>query len=130
MLKIRNGCLDWTQIIRSNDVWRGLPHNLVQFTSLQEIMAGWLGCKLGTYCQMSDSLHVYMDDEDANNLRSSTPIEVVPNPDSLALPKSESEEFFRELAARVDRMVGNELGEKDIVRLAQFRDAPASIQNT
>ena len=42
-LKVRNGALEWTQIIRSNDLFRGLAYNIVQFTALQEIMAGWLG---------------------------------------------------------------------------------------
>ena len=42
LLKVRDGALEWMQVIRSNDVFKGVPHNFVQFTSLQEIMAGWL----------------------------------------------------------------------------------------
>lgn len=41
LLKVRNGKLHWTQVVRSNDLFRGVPYNFVQFTSLQEIMAGW-----------------------------------------------------------------------------------------
>ena len=59
MLKVRDGKLEWSQIIRSNDLFLGLPHNLVQFTSLQEIVAGWLNIECGTYNQISDSMHIY-----------------------------------------------------------------------
>ena len=41
--KVRNGKLEWMQIIRSNDLFLGLPHNIVQFTVLQEMLSGWLG---------------------------------------------------------------------------------------
>src|SRR5439155_956769 len=49
ILKVRGGRLEWTQVMRSNDLFRGLPHNIVQFTSLQEVIAGWLGLEPGTY---------------------------------------------------------------------------------
>jgi len=58
-LMIRNGRLEWLQVMRSNDLIWGLPYNIVQFTTLQEIMAGWLGVDVGTYTHLSDSLHVY-----------------------------------------------------------------------
>lgn len=58
-LLVRNGRLEWLQVMRSNDLIWGLPYNLIQFTALQEIMAGWLGLELGTYNHVSDSLHVY-----------------------------------------------------------------------
>ena len=47
LLKVRDGKLDWLQIMRSNDVFRGTPYNFVQFTTLQEVMAGWLGIDVG-----------------------------------------------------------------------------------
>lgn len=62
LLKIRNNRLHWSQIMRSNDIMRGLPNNIIQFTMLQEIIAGWLKCELGEYFHMSDSLHVYEKD--------------------------------------------------------------------
>ena len=62
LLKVRNGRLEWTQIMRSNDLHRGLPHNLLQFSVLQEIMAGWLHVDVGSYHHWSDSLHVYVED--------------------------------------------------------------------
>lgn len=62
LLKLREGRLYWSQIMRSNDIMRGLPYNIIQFTMLQEIMAGWLGVKLGDYFHLSDSLHIYEKD--------------------------------------------------------------------
>ena len=61
-LMIRDGKLNWTQVIRSNDLIWGTPQNIFQFTHLQEIIAGWLNVDVGHYIQFSDSLHVYLDD--------------------------------------------------------------------
>jgi thymidylate synthase len=58
-LLIRHGKLEWLQVMRSNDLIWGTPYNFVQFTTIQEIMAGWLGVEVGTYNHISDSLHVY-----------------------------------------------------------------------
>ena len=58
-LLIRQGKLEWLQVMRSNDLIWGTPYNFVQFTTMQEIMAGWLGVEAGTYNHISDSLHVY-----------------------------------------------------------------------
>ena len=35
--KVRQGKLEWSQIMRSNDVLLGMPYNFIQFTGLQEI---------------------------------------------------------------------------------------------
>jgi thymidylate synthase len=69
LLKVRDGRLHWTQIMRSNDVMRGLPYNIIQFTMLQELMASWLGCSLGDYFHLSDSLHIYERDTQAFSIR-------------------------------------------------------------
>ncbi len=58
-LLVREGRLEWLQIMRSNDLVWGLPYNLVQFTVMQEVVAGWLGLEVGTYQHLSSSLHVY-----------------------------------------------------------------------
>jgi thymidylate synthase len=58
-LMVRDGKLEWLQVLRSNDFFWGLPYNIIQFTTLQEIMAGWLNIEPGSYVQLSDSLHVY-----------------------------------------------------------------------
>lgn len=58
-LLVRNGRLEWLQVMRSNDLIWGLPYNFIQWTILQEVMAGWLGLEMGSYNHISDSLHVY-----------------------------------------------------------------------
>ena len=59
LLQVRNGRLYWTQIMRSNDVMLGLPYNIIQFTMFQELFASWLGCELGNYVHISNSMHIY-----------------------------------------------------------------------
>ncbi len=45
--------------MRSNDVIKGLPHDIFCFTMLQEIAARTLGVELGTYKHCVGSLHLY-----------------------------------------------------------------------
>jgi thymidylate synthase len=56
---IRDGKLDWMQIIRSNDIVWGLPYNFIQWTILQEYIATELGIPMGVLTLVQDSLHVY-----------------------------------------------------------------------
>ena len=62
MFLIRNGVLNLTQTIRSNDVILGLPYNLVQFTTLQEVIAEVIGVYPGTFYHLANSLHLYDHD--------------------------------------------------------------------
>ena len=103
MLKVRGGKLEWTQVIRSNDLYRGVPFNFVQFTTLQEIMAGWLGVEPGQFTQLSDSLHVYA--REIELIAQSSPVPNFPlNDDTLSLPKEESDRAFAELEARIEKV--------------------------
>src|SRR5215216_3320405 len=103
MLKVRDGKLEWTQVMRSNDLFRGVPYNFVQFTVLQEVMAGWLDLEVGSYDHLSDSLHVYEDD--FGTLKGfDEQVEIAPNTDSLRLPKEESDRAFAALEERLDAM--------------------------
>ncbi len=54
--------LNMTVIRRSNDIVWGLPYNIVQFSSIQEYMAGWLGVKIGTHTEFINNLHIYEDE--------------------------------------------------------------------
>ena len=128
MLKIRDGKLEWLQIIRSNDMVLGVPHNFVQFMSMQEILAGWLGVECGSYTQISDSLHVY--DSDWDDLETSKALpSVAPNHDSLALPRQESDQAFRELELRVERMIDPTTKPDTLEGLAVWDDAPEAYRN-
>lgn len=98
--KVRNGKLEWMQIIRSNDLFLGLPHNIVQFTMLQEMLSGWLGLAAGTYHQLSDSLHVYAKDLDAVRQSINTP----PGPlssDSFAVDRATWDATMPQVMARL-----------------------------
>lgn len=126
LLKVRNGQLEWTQIMRSNDGIIGLPQNIVQFTSLQEIMAGWLGVGIGNYQHYSDSLHAY--EKDLNKFESRE-THVQSNIDSLALPKAESDLLFKEIEARLDQFIRPELTASDFRPLVDWPAAPVAFQN-
>lgn len=88
MLKVRDQKLFWTQIMRSNDAYLGLPHNIVQFTALQEIIAGWIGVEPGSYSHWSDSLHFYENDVHPSPILTTAPR--IPDAlDSLSLSEVE-----------------------------------------
>ena len=59
----RGGCLHLVVYMRSNDAFKGLPHDVFAFTWLQEIIARAVGVPLGTYQHMVGSLHIYDLDE-------------------------------------------------------------------
>ncbi|MHA2065696.1 MAG: thymidylate synthase [Candidatus Thorarchaeota archaeon] len=96
---IRHGKLEFLVVARSNDAVWGVPYNVIQFTTIQEILAGWLGIDVGTYVWISDSLHVYQrhfedlesilnsDHEDLNMYRNQD------NTDDLRLPWDEYREM-------------------------------------
>lgn len=50
--------------MRSNDVWRGLPYDVFQFTQLQLTVARVLNVDVGPYHHMAWSLHLYDTDLD------------------------------------------------------------------
>lgn len=61
--KLREGKLNMMVRNRSNDLHWGLfGANLCQFSTIQELMASWLGVEVGWYAHDTDSLHVYVDD--------------------------------------------------------------------
>lgn len=102
LLKVREGRLEWVQIMRSNDLKLGWPHNVVQFTTLQEMMAGWLGLNLGSYTHFSDSLHVYVDQLD--ELIESCNLAVESNTDRWAMSYIETLEVIEDIGRRMDAM--------------------------
>ncbi len=120
IVKVRRGRLEWMQIVRSNDLFLGVPYNLVQFTFLQEVLAGWLRLEPGTYNQLSDSLHVYERDLEA--VRSTVTLERAPSTDRYDHAKDESDRLFAELAQRVEHLTASSLSPSEL--LTHVRDAP------
>ena len=72
---IRKNNLDCTVIMRSNDIWFGLPYDVAFFTELQKRIADELGVGYGWYTHFAVSLHMY--DRDVEKLA-----EIVENPTS------------------------------------------------
>jgi|SRR5688572_14858432 len=60
-----HGGLDMHVLMRSNDVWRGLPYDIFQFTQLQFTLARALDRPVGMYEHTAWSLHLYESDLDA-----------------------------------------------------------------
>ena len=127
LLKVRNRKLEWMQIIRSNDLFRGVPYNFVQFTFLQEVLASWLKIEVGAYNQISDSLHVY--EESAKDISASKKIEVLPNTDFMDTSKEQSDQFFQELSRRIETFIQENLTNDEHVQLAFWLEAPQIFQN-
>lgn len=56
---IRNGELNLTVHMRSNDLWTGFPYDVFSFTCFQILLAFRLGVEIGTYTHTAGSLHLY-----------------------------------------------------------------------
>lgn len=114
LLKIRQGRLEWTQIMRSNDLFRGLPHNIIQFTTLQEIIAGWLDIEPGSYNHFADSLHWYSADGPIEG-HISDPVRYA-NTESLALSYAASKVAFAKLSDFGDQIIRKAVTPAEIVK--------------
>lgn len=125
LLKIRQGKLLWTQIMRSNDIVYGLPYNLIQFTSMQEIMAGWLKIKPGEYLHISDSLHMYDNINCAVDLDKPTHL----NTDRLDLLKRDSDVVFDELLIRMKELASKKCTESYIKEIIIKKNLPDAYHN-
>lgn len=124
ILKVRNNKLYWTQMIRSNDISFGVPYNFVQFTYLQEIIAGWLGLELGEYLQVSDSLHLYN-----NKYMNIVERELFKNTDSIYTNKEDSKKYFKIIYENMIFLCSKQLSEKDIREHSSKKNLPSSFNN-
>jgi len=59
---VRDGKVDLTAVMRSNDIWFGLTFDIIYFTELQKWMADLLGLEYGTYTHFAGSFHTYERD--------------------------------------------------------------------
>lgn len=116
MLKIREGKLEWTQVVRSNDVFLGLPYNFAQFTYLQEIISGWLNVDQGSYTHISDTLHVYKRDVNRISIE-----EIVParNGDKFRESFDDSIKSFESMKRYINELIDSSLGECDHIKVLE-----------
>lgn len=127
MLKVHGGTLEWTQILRSNDAFLGFPYNVIQFTTLLEVMCGWLGLEMGHYCHITDSFHCY--EQDMKYIHAVSRIEGPPNEDSLMFSKADSDRYFRELALRIETLIQPNLDKDQFESITSWPEAPQAIRN-
>lgn len=67
--QLRNNKLELTMFMRSNDVWLGMPYDILCFTTVQRIVAAVLGVECGHYHHIASNLHLYDSHyEDAERL--------------------------------------------------------------
>jgi len=128
LLKVREGHLEWVQVMRSNDLMRGWPHNIVQFTTLQEMMAGWLGLRLGAYTHFSDSLHVYTDQ--LKQLAESSAIALNCNTDRWNLPYEATMEIIEDIGDRMDAIRSSGSEESTIRKQSEHEYPSQAATNT
>jgi thymidylate synthase len=62
MFRLRNGRLNMTTTMRSNDVIKGVAYDFFQFTRVQIALAAVLGVQPGTYTHVAGSFHLYESD--------------------------------------------------------------------
>ncbi|WP_058042259.1 thymidylate synthase [Streptomyces roseifaciens] len=99
---LRAGRLHMTTSMRGQDVWTGMPYDLFFYTTLHELVAGWLDAELGEYHHQVGSLHIYEHDiEQAAGLTDVNASQVMP---TLATPW----EGFDKLLSHVE--AGDETG--------------------
>lgn len=127
ILKIRSGRLDWTQVLRSNDIYRGVPYNFVQFTSLQEILAGWIGVDVGTYTHLSDSLHLY--DQNKATVLAYSPIDPLPNEDDLRIDKTQFDLILSEIMATLGRFTNDDFSAEELIERVSCIRIPSAYKN-
>lgn len=75
---IRDGKLHTTTVMRSNDIWFGLPYDVAFFTELQRYIAHALGIPCGSYAHFVISMHLY--DKDYDKVKA-----IVENPVSIPI---------------------------------------------
>ena len=72
--RVRNGRLDMTVFNRSNDVILGAyGANAVQFSFILQWMSSFTGIAMGRYFQISNSFHVYINDQYEKLQRNNSP---------------------------------------------------------
>lgn len=78
----RGDALDLTVLCRSNDIiWGAYGANVVHFSFLLEFMAATVGVRVGTYTQVSNNYHAYIERPDTKRLFAASYDDVAPRYD-------------------------------------------------
>lgn len=125
-LRVRQNQLHWLQVLRSNDLNRGTPYNFVQFTVLQEVIAGCLGVSAGPYTHVCNSLHVYQKDLETFSF---APKSALRSNSSLLLPKKEAFEAIAVFEKRLERLADPALTGGDCADIVRRAVLPSGHHN-
>ena len=113
---VNNGCVDMTVFNRSNDaIWGSVSGaNVVHFAMFQEYVAAVAGYPVGSYYQISNNLHVYVDNPQTTALlnhykHGMDGIEEYPLIDPILL-RGDSKEQFDDETARFVKMTKQLIG--------------------
>lgn len=114
---LREGKLNLTVYMRSNDLWLGFPFDVFQFSNMQILMAMELGVELGTYTHIAGSLHLYERDfktgwDNANKGRTQSMEDIIKL--GSALEHTESNMTDKEKAAEFGFGTGRSMKENGI----------------
>lgn len=115
----RANCLHAFVYMRSNDAYRGLPHDVFAFTMLQEYIAVATGHKLGHYNHAVGSLHLYDEDNSKAQEYLSTGFQeelAMPAMPSGELPQSLKWLLHKEIEIREGNREDLDLGDCSAVR--------------
>jgi thymidylate synthase len=93
---VRDGKLHMHTTMRSQDLWLGFGYDIFTATIMQELLAGWLGAELGSYCLFADSLHLYEHD-----IRAARRLPDTPAPSTAMPPLETSWEDLDDMLAAV-----------------------------
>jgi len=110
--RIRDGKLNMSVFMRSNDAIHGWPFDLIQFSMLMQSMAAELGVEVGTYSHHVGSFHIYEPHWNVAN-------EIIANKHGLGdwflIPmfRKIGEETFQERAFKTYRVVTQTLPWED-----------------
>jgi thymidylate synthase len=118
---VRNGQLMMHTHMRSNDAFKGLPHDIFTFTMLQEIAARELGFGLGRYTHSVASLHLYHD-------RAAT--EHLPSENSTSGAESYYREGFHDFLPMPEMPIGNPWPSIEKVKIAEHAIRKGNIEHT
>lgn len=94
-LKIRKRRLDMMVCNRSNDVFLGVPYNVITFAGLQAAVAIAVGVRRGTQIHVTDSLHLY--EKDYRNVEKIVALNDVHHLESVlgVLPQADIEDYAK-----------------------------------
>jgi thymidylate synthase len=113
-----DGRLNMTTVMRSNDVWLGLPYDMFQFTQLQLSLAWALDIEPGRYRHIALSMHLYSENVIAAENKIYAPTDFTMQPTGFGRPGM----AFSEIMTRAKNVTTNQPNENETTSEAWYRE--------